>query len=722
MKDKWIAKIKEIGNKIKKFYKEKVGNKLKKIFKERDGKFQLNPFVSVLIQALTACVITFLIEVFSRHSLTEGALFVHNHTRAFLYNCILVFMTTLPVFLVRKRMFLRVLIFGIWMVGGIANGVILANRVTPLTGPDLRNLSEGLGVITKYFNDFQIILLGIVSIIIVLLLILYFFRSPKYKGKMHYAITVILIALCCGGFYELTEYCLDARILSSYFGNIAFAYEDYGFPYCVSVTLLDTGISEPNNYSSELIQEIVQEEGTVEENISEDKMPNIIVVQLESFFDVERVNYLECSEDPIPNFRRLCQEYSSGLYTVPTVGAGTANTEFETLTGMSLRFFGAGEYPFKSVLKNTVCESAAFDLKSLGYGAYAIHDNEANFYSRRKVYQNLGFDVFTSEEYMNTQTDVNYNGWMRDRNLITPILNSLDDTEGKDFVFTVTVQCHGAYPTESVLDDPEITVSSEKGDSVNNAWEYYVNQLREEDEFIQELIDTLSLRDEPTVVLFYGDHLPTMGLSDDDLTTGSIYETNYLIWDNYGLEKQDKDITSYQAVAEVMERIGIHTGTMFRFQQANTGMEEDFFANMQALQYDILYGNKYVYGDTGETIFEANEEYRMGVKQPVLISVAQISETSYWVKGENFTQSCKVLVDGEMVDTIYVNSSTLLIKDVFAEEDSTFVVATQSNSSTHKILSKSNTYPEEETELPLDDPNVSNETLTINEKEEGLLN
>ena len=139
-------------------------------------------------------------------------------------------------------------------------------------------------------------------------------------------------------------------------------------------------------------------------------MPNIIVVQLESFFDVERVNYLECSEDPIPNFRRLCQEYSSGLYTVPTVGAGTANTEFETLTGMSVRFFGPGEYPFKGILKDTVCESVAFDLKSLGYSAYAIHNNEANFYSRRKVYQNLGFDVFTSEEYMNTQEDVNNNG------------------------------------------------------------------------------------------------------------------------------------------------------------------------------------------------------------------------------------------------------------------------------------------------------------------------
>ena len=191
-----------------------------------------------------------------------------------------------------------------------------------------------------------------------------------------------------------------------------------------------------------------------------------------------------------------------------------------------------------------------------------------------------------------------------------------------------------------------------------------------------------------------------------------------MIWDNYGLEKQDKDIASYQAIAEVMDRVGIHTGTMFRFQQANTGTEEIFYANMQALQYDILYGNKYVYGDTGETIFKVNEEYRLGVKQPVLTSVTKIGETSYWIKGENFTQSCKVLIDGDMVDTIYVNSGALFIKDAFAGEDSTFVVATQSNSSTHKILSKSNTYPEEETELPLDDSNVSDETLDINEKEE----
>lgn len=86
-------------------------------------------------------------------------------------------------------------------------------------------------------------------------------------------------------------------------------------------------------------------------------------LQLESFFDPTLVNYLDISEDPIPNFRKLMKEYSSGYYKVPSVGAGTANTEFETITGMSLHYFGPGEYPYKSILKETTCESAPYVLK-----------------------------------------------------------------------------------------------------------------------------------------------------------------------------------------------------------------------------------------------------------------------------------------------------------------------------------------------------------------------
>lgn len=97
----------------------------------------------------------------------------------------------------------------------------------------------------------------------------------------------------------------------------------------------------------------------------------------------------------------MYKNYSSGYFKVPSVGAGTANTEFEVLTGMNMRFFGPGEYPYKTVVKNQPCESAATALSALGYGTHGLHNNGGNFYSRAKVYDHMGFDSFTSKEFMN---------------------------------------------------------------------------------------------------------------------------------------------------------------------------------------------------------------------------------------------------------------------------------------------------------------------------------
>lgn len=90
-------------------------------------------------------------------------------------------------------------------------------------------------------------------------------------------------------------------------------------------------------------------------------------LQLESFFDPTLVNYLDISEDPIPTFRKLMKEYSSGYYKVPSVGAGTANTEFESITGMSMHILDLGNIHYKSILRETTCESAPYVLKNLGY-------------------------------------------------------------------------------------------------------------------------------------------------------------------------------------------------------------------------------------------------------------------------------------------------------------------------------------------------------------------
>ena len=146
----------------------------------------------------------------------------------------------------------------------------------------------------------------------------------------------------------------------------------------------------PRDYSENEIQKDRKVRGEPSGNKEDGSHPNILFLQLESFFDPTLVNYLDISEDPIPNFRKLMEEYSSGYYKVPSVGAGTANTEFESITGMSLHYFGPGEYPYKSILKETTCESAPYVLKNLGYTTHAVHNNEANFYGRRSYFPESG--------------------------------------------------------------------------------------------------------------------------------------------------------------------------------------------------------------------------------------------------------------------------------------------------------------------------------------------
>ena len=210
------------------------------------------------------------------------------------------------------------------------------------------------------------------------------------------------------------------------------------------------------------------------------------------FFDPTLVEYLNISEDPIPNFRKLMKEYTSGYYKVPSVGAGTANTEFESITGMSLHYFGPGEYPYKSILKETTCESAPYVLKNLGYSTHAVHNNEANFYGRRSIFPNLGFDTFTSAEYMSEEEDKNPLGWTKDEILTDEIIKCLDSTEESDYIYTISTQGHGAYPEEQLIDDPEITVSGAETEAQNNQWEYYCNEIHEMDNFVKELTDALA--------------------------------------------------------------------------------------------------------------------------------------------------------------------------------------------------------------------------------------
>ena len=643
--------------------------------------------ISLLLHALASAAGYFLIEAISRHSFTEAWDFMTGRPLVFAYNAGLIFTSSLIVYLFRRRCFIRVLLTMFWLLLGIINGVILATRVTPFTGPDLHLLTDGMALLEKYLPKWGVIVALIVLGLFALTLLALIVKGPKYKGKLKYRWNIPLVLLSVVAFFGITQLALEKRVLSNYFGNIAFAYEDYGYPYCLGVTIFNTGISCPRDYSETEIKRIENTEKNLPKT-KEGDHPNIIFLQLESFFDPELVNYLEISEDPIPIFRKLMKEYTSGYYKVPSVGAGTANTEFESITGMSLHYFGPGEYPYKSILKETTCESAPYVLKDLGYSTHAIHNNEANFYGRRSIFPNLGFDTFTSAEYMVEEDDKNPLGWTKDKVLTEEIMKCLESTEDQpDYVYTISVQGHGAYPEEPEIEEAEITVTGSPTESKNNQWEYYVNQLKEMDDFVGELTAALEEYPEDVVLVMYGDHLPTMDLTVEDVDNRYLFQTQYVMWDNFGLEKKDVNLAAYQMAAEVMDRVGIHEGTVFRYHQARRNTK-NYQVDLETLQYDLLYGKRFSY--QGENPYKRTK-MRLGIYDTTLDGISLVSawDHTYRITGTNFTPSSQVKLNGEWYETVYVNPTTLMISGTELEDFDRLSVVQRSNSSTRKALSKS---------------------------------
>lgn len=700
-----VHKLKNLKKEdVKAYWKARHERRVRIIEERRNSAFArkmrpvyqfMNRF-SLVFHALLACIINFAIEAISRHSAIEAWNYMTGTPVVFLYNAFMIFITFSVVYLFKRRIFVRIIISVLWLALGVANGYMLMKRVTPFNAQDFKAAKEGLSLITNYFNGFELIIVGVGIAAVIIWVISMWRRGGQYAGKVRRVWALVGIGICAALYGFVSDMAVEKRVVSTYFGNIAFAYEDYGLPYCFMASVFNTGITEPNTYSKETIAEITNN-GKMAKNEtgrSEEELPNIIFVQLESYFDVDEAEFFTTSEDACPNLHAMYEQYSSGYFKVPSVGAGTANTEFEVLTGMNLRYFGPGEYPYKTVLKNQVCESAATALGSLGYGTHALHNNGGNFYSRARVFNNTGFDSYTSKEFMNI-LQLTENGWAKDDILIQHIMDAMDSTKQQDFVFTISVQGHGDYPEEKVLENPRITIDGIEDEALRNKWEYYVNQVYEMDEFAGNLVKRLEERGEPTVVVFYGDHLPTMGLKAEDLKGRYLYNTNYVIWDNIGLKKEDRNIPSYQIMADVLDRLDIHSGTVFNYHQERR-KTKNYLADLELLQYDILYGGHYVYG--GDLPITEGHMV-MGIRDVTLKNIVPHLKNGYSLYGENFTKSSKVYVNGEKQKSSFLNNTRIDLSETELNDGDVIVVSQVGSSNT--IFRKSDEYIYQKGELIL---------------------
>ena len=674
---------------------------------------------SLLFHALLSCGIVFVVEILSRRDFLSACSFVGGHSGAFLFNAFIVFASLSLVYLFRRRAFFRIIISGFWIILGIINGCILSNRVTPFGFTDLKCINDLFAMNnTNYFTAEEATIVVIGLGLFALFCAVLFIKGPRYQGRIHKIVVLAsIVSVMFIGLPVTTSAAQNANVVASYFSNIAQGYENYGFIYGFSSSVVDRGMSKPDDYTEEHVAEITDKVDSTkqETTVTKDDAPNIICVLLESFCDPDEIKFLHYNDDPIPTFHKLEENYSTGYLTVPVVGAGTANSEFEVLTGMSIQYFGTGEYPYKTILKKTDCESTAADLASIGYGTHAVHNNGGNFYSRVNAFSMMGFDTFTSKELMNIQTYTPNGSWATDDILVDETIKTLDSTPNQpDFTYTITVGTHGDYPKEQVIENPKYTANGAFDEETKNQWTYYINQLNEVDTFMADLIDKVSKRDENTVIVFFGDHLPTMGLQDSDMRSGDIYKTKYVTWNNMGLEKQDADLYAYQLMASITNSVGIHEGTILNYHQTQMN-SSDYLDGLENLQYDILYGDRYCYN--GEDKYPATDIV-MGI-DPVTVDSAtnSIGDSEVIIRGSNFTKWSKVFVNGSKVNTIFSGPNCLIIsKDAISDGDTLQVNQMGSNNTVFRS-SNTLTYSDSnvvDTQAPVDGTEVDTTADTQN--------
>lgn len=742
------------------------------------------PFIGYL---LLACILNFTMEVLSRHSFLKAFLFIKESPFVFIYNAFIIFLTLSLVLFAKRKVFATVFVCTVWIISAFANYIVLCFRTTPFSAIDVLMLRNVMTMLDKYMTKWQMVLSVIGVILVISLLVYLYIRLPKSKSKRQPFRASAYVCMCILFVATLTKVAVNTQTISDNFGNLAYAYNDYGFAYCFSNSIIDVGISKPKDYSEETIADIVdnleydksevilvtkeeveaeekekeaarkaagedvseeqsgkesspnentaggteeedadvvdhsetdteQENDEPEKNVADgrpdnkeseddteeityyenkkatEEYPNIIVIQLESIFDTKYMKDFWASEDPMPTLTKLKKEYSSGLFTVPAVGAGTANTEFEVQTGMSTQFFGAGEYPFKTVMRSVSCGSMAYDLKRQGYATAGFHNNDATFYERYIDYSNLGFDTFSGMEHMYM---LNYTprGWAKDDVLDDIMIERMEQTEGRDYITTITVQAHGRYPKKYTPTLTSLTChfNGQYADDQEKraAWMYYINMCRETDNMVASLLYKLEKLDEPTVVFMYGDHLPSLNLEQDDLDDITLYQTEWVMWDNIGLSVENKDMTAYQASTYIFNRLGLEGGLMQNFhnQYMKSSDEEDYLHKLELLEYDTLYGNNYAYNQMNPF---PQTDMQMGIRN-IQVNGYALGDEQVLIHGTGFNEFSEVYVDGKSVETTYVNYETLMVSMEDFKDGKELYVAQAGDD--HIVLSVTETIP-----------------------------
>ena len=326
-----------------------------------------------------------------------------------------------------------------------------------------------------------------------------------------------------------------------------------GFLLNFTVAMRYSSVDKPEDYSHDKVLELMEEYPAVEGDGSVTQPVNIIAIMNESFADMTIFENLAVSDDPTPFLHSLEENTVKGWMYSPVTGGGTASVEFEYLTGFATIFQPPHTVAYQLYTEEGMPSLAAL-AGSQGYESTAFHPYQSSGWNRPIVYSNMRFDHQMYQE--DVEDPYLIRRYISDQSDYEKLYEITDGKQGdKTFIFNVTMQNHSSYAQgwnnlEKTITLPDVQKAAD------TTAEQYLSLIRASDDALRDLIEHYSQSEEPTMVVFFGDHQPPLknafyeqlyGKKLSERTTEEVmqqYATPFFIWTNYDIEERQDVVIS----------------------------------------------------------------------------------------------------------------------------------------------------------------------------------
>ena len=497
----------------------------------------------------------------------------------------------------RRKKVSLVVTLSIMSILGLANGYVVLFRGCPILPADLYLISTAKEVSQNYSYLFTYYMyMGVAFFLVTLSFILRIQdNKPEKREYRRFAIVYVLVAV-------LAVPCFlgNAKLLK---GNLDLwrpvkTYRKYGTLNGFGVNLLAMQVSKPEGYDVNTVGNVLK--GYESDEVSTTKKPNVITIMCEAFSDLSVVGDYETNQEVMPYYNSLKDNIIKGHAYSSVLGGTTANSEYEFQTGNATTFLPTGTVPYQQYIQG---ESYSFTrvLKSLNYTATALHAYRRNTYRRELVYPMLGFDEYFANEIFENPTYLRtYIDDQSDFNKVIEMYEKRNQSE-PFYMFNVTMQNHSAYDTHNMDYNIKLTDVSGYDDA-----EEYLSCVNHTDTALKTLIDYFSKVEEPTYIIFFGDHQPNLDsgffthLLGDDIGNLKIedlqkrYTVPFFIWSNKEME------------SKTVDRISMNYLSSFFLQEAGLPMTAyDKYLMDLYEKYPVINVNGYI--DKDGKYYDAND-------------------------------------------------------------------------------------------------------------------